>query len=213
MKRIALIALLLVVVVTAFAIDAHAEGDCKEDAVSIQRFIYAEKFKEAESLVRMCLERHPEDLGFLSSLDVVLNGQGKYDDADKVRVQILEIWNRDYKEKWIENGSPVRESSWARMVMKSKDYHVIGTEYYTPEPLGEKKPPMIVSFYKLIVFPKAKGEKARLFKLEMSDILGKYYVLRESFGDGGGAQRIPYGDTRPELHQVVKETVSFLDNE
>lgn len=213
MKRIVLVTALLLMAVMATAIDAYASADCRVEAVNFRKLIYAGQFKEAEPSVRDCLERHPEDLGFLSSLDVVLNGQGRYDDADKVRDQILEIWKRDYKAKWIENGSPVGESSWARMVMQSKDYHVIGTEYYTPEPLGEKKPPMIVSFYKLLAFPEAEGGKTRLFKLEMSDIIGKYYVLRESFGDGGGAQRIPYGDEKPELRRVVKEAVSFLDSE
>ena len=210
MKRFTFAVLLLLVVVMAGAVDAYA--DCKEEAAEIQQFIFAEKFEEAEPIVRKCLEGFPEDLAFLSNLDIVLNGQGKFNASKQVHDQILEIWKRDYEPKWREKGSPVSESSWARMVMQSKDYHVIGTEYYTPEPLG-KEPATIYSFYKLIAFPKDDEGEARLFKLEMSDILGKYYVLRESFGNGGGAQRIPYGDQKPELRRVVKEAVSYLDNE
>ena len=210
MKRFVLVVLLLFVAVTAGAV--HADGDCKEEAAEIQQFIFAEKFEEAEPIVRKCLEGFPEDLAFLSNLDIVLNGQGKFNASKQVHDRILEIWKRDHAAKWRDKGSPVREATWARMIMQSKDYFVVGTEYFTPEPLG-KEPAMIYSFYKLIAFPKAEGAEARLFKLEMSDILGKYYVLRESFTNGGGAQRIPYGDQLPELRRVVIEAVSYLDKE
>ena len=86
---------------------------------------------------------------------------------------------------------------------------MIGTEYYTPEVLGEA-PAQILVFYKVIALPMADENEARLFKFEMSEIETKYYVLRESLGNDG-RQVIPYGEQKPDLRQVVTEAVSYLD--
>jgi hypothetical protein len=48
----------------------------------IEHFLLNGKFDEAEPLVRDCLRQAPEEIYFLSQLDMVLNGQGKYHDAD-----------------------------------------------------------------------------------------------------------------------------------
>jgi hypothetical protein len=210
MKRFVFIVVLFLTLSVAGA--AYADGDCKNEAAQIQQFIFTEKFKEAEPIVRKCLGEFPESLAFLANLDVVLNGQEKFKASEKVRDRILKIWHRDYEADWIAKGSPVREATWARMIIQSRDYYVVGAEYYTPEPLGNE-PSFILSYYKLIAFPKVEGEEARLFKLEMSDIVGKYHVLRESFANGGGAQIIPYGEEKPALHRVVKEAVSWLDGQ
>jgi hypothetical protein len=207
MKRFTFIIVLLLLVVIADAV--YAYGDCRKKSAEIQQLIFAGQFEEAEPLVRRCLDKLPEDLSFLSKLDIVLNGQGKYSASEQVHDQILEIWNQKHAAKWRAKGSPVREATWARIVTHSRDYYVIGTEYYTPEVLGEA-PAQILVFYKVIALPMADENEARLFKLEMSEIETKYYVLRESLGNGG-RQVIPYGDQKPDLRQVVTDSVSYLD--
>jgi hypothetical protein len=98
------------------------------------------------------------------------------------------------------------------MVIQTKNYFVIGVEYYQPEVIGTDFP--ITSFYKIIVHPKIKGDKPRVFKLEMSNLDRAYYVLRELYlKRGGGAQIISYGSKKPEFRQVLRAAVRYLISE
>ena len=74
---------------------------------------------------------------------MVLNGQGKSREADELRERIRKLWEKDYKAEWIAKGSPVGESSWARVVGSSKDYDVFGVEYFVPRLLegADRKDP------------------------------------------------------------------------
>jgi len=185
------------------------ELDLNQKALEAQDLIFAEKYVEAEVVIRECLKVEPENMGFLSKLDIVLNGQGKYTDADSIRDQILEIWIKKHRDKWLADGSPVARATWARMIAETKKSIVIGVEYYQPEVIGTDFP--ITTFYKIIVHPKKKGDKPRVFKLEMSNLDRVYYVLRELHLDtGGGAQIIPYGSKKPGFRQVFQDAVRYL---
>jgi hypothetical protein len=186
--------------------------DLNQRALDAQDLIFAEKYEQAEVVIRECLKVVPKNLNFLSKLDIVLNGQGKYTDADNIRDQIREIWIKNHRDKWLADGSPVARATWARMVVQTKNYLVIGVEYYQPEVIGTNFP--ITSFYKIIVHPKEKGDKPRVFKLEMSNLDRVYYVLRELYLErGGGAQIIPYGSKKPEFRKVLQGAVRYLITE
>ena len=186
-----------------------AQENFEEKSRRVQAFLLDGKFDDAEPLVRECLEEAPKDISLLSQLDQVLNGQRKYAEADLVRDRIRMIWKKEHERNWRKKGAPVGEATWARMIVSSRDYHVIGTEYFTPEVLRPE--PTITTFYKVIALSKMEGRIARLFKLEMSDIVGKFYVLREDWGSGG-RQIIPYGESMPDIRQVVADAVDYLDS-
>lgn len=187
------------------------DNDCAQKSRKIQELIFASQFKQAEPLVRSCLDKGSDELYFLSQLDIVLNGQGNHGAADRVRNQILETWHQKHEAEWRAKGSPVAQATWARMVSSSHEYYVIGAEYYVPEVLGSE-PPQIMVYYKMIALPKVEGKQPRLFKLEMSELVSKFYVLRETFRRGG-RQVIPYGESKPDLRQVVTDTINYLDSE
>jgi len=196
-------------VMLASVLMSSPSPDLREKADEIQTLVSAGEFAKAEPLVREGLKEAPEDLWFLSRLDVVLHGRDKDKEASEVRTQILDAWRRSYREAWIQKGSPVGEATWVRMMTSSRDYRVYGAEYFTPEVLGGDFP--ITSFYKVIALPKEGGEGGRVFKLEMSDLIEEFYVLRELLENGGGQQAVPYGPRKPDLRQLVKDAVQYLD--
>ena len=201
-----------IIAITVMSIRSFGgELDLNKASETIQELIFAGKFDEAEPLVRQCLQHVPEELYFLSQLDIVLNGQGKYHAADELRNQIRDIWERHHKATWLAKGSPVSDATWARMIIPAEAYYVVGTEYFQPEVIGSEF--TITSFYKIIALPKSQDKETRIFKLEMSTLVEEFYVLRELFPDGGGQQIIPYGDKKPEFRTLVKDAATYLDAE
>jgi len=195
----------LIVATTDFA----SAEDCATQTDQMQQLLFAGEYNEAEPAIRKCVKRHPKEVAFLSKLDIVLNGQGKYAEAGKLRKQILDIWHQYYEANWRARGSPVAESSWARMISPTKDYYVIGVEYFVPQLLNESPP--LTAFYKIIALPRSKDMQARLFKLEMSQWDdARYYVLREQY-ESGGKQIVQYGDKRPSFHRMVKDAAAYLE--
>jgi hypothetical protein len=65
--------------------------------------------------------------------------------------------SEDSLQVWIAKGSPVGESSWARVVGRSKEYDVFGVEYFVPRLLRggpiDKDPEALIAYYKVIAFP------------------------------------------------------------
>ncbi|MEW5873146.1 MAG: hypothetical protein AB1894_28055 [Chloroflexota bacterium] len=192
--------------------DSNAVIDLRNASQVIQGLLFAGQFAQAEPLVRTCLQQVPQDLYFLSQLDIVLNGQGQAQQADEVEARIQAIWESQHKAAWEAKGRPVGEATWARMIAPARQYHVVGTQYYQPEVIGSP-PATITSFYKLLALPRLKDRPPRLFKLEMSRLREEFYVLRESLPNGAGCQVIPYGPRQPEVRTLVAHTVAFLDAE
>jgi hypothetical protein len=180
-----------------------------EKSKTIQQFLLNRKFDEAEPLVRDCLRQAPEEIYFLSQLDMVLNGQAKYHDADAVGDRIRTIWVKKYKDKWLSKGAPISESSWARMMSASKDYYVTGAEYFMPRVLeGESDDPLaLIAFYKVIALPKQGGGPARIFQLEKAK-LENYYFLEEY---ARAITRVSSYKTRPDIRTLVSDTETYLD--
>ena len=190
------------------------KDDLDEYDQKIQDLLYQGKFKEAEPMVSKCLEMAPYNISFLAKKDIVLNGLGRYIEADQVRNEILDLWHKNFKDAWIRKGSPKSEATWARILSFSEDYYVIGTEYYAPEIIGDEA--KIVITYKIILAPISEDKQIRLFKLEMSNLIAEYYVLCEYiFNDDQTMhiQRIPYGGERPHLRDVVSDLIVYLNNE
>ena len=204
--------IILLVITSIPIVGVTDEDDLNQISRIIQTFIFARRFEEAEPYVRKVLQRVPEELYFLSQLDIVLNGQGKYQEADELRNHIRSIWESKYKANWIAKGSPVAEATWARMIVSTPKYEIIGAEYFQPEVIGTS-PFTITSFYKIIVLPKSKAHMTRVFKLEMSKLVEEFYVLRELIQNGGGRQIIPYGINKPQLQQLLTDAMGYLDAE
>lgn len=188
---------------------ARAGEDLKARFDAIDGLLRAGRYREAEPLVRKSLEHAPRDLAFLSQLDSTLNGLERFAEADQLRDRILQIWEQDQKQKWLAKGSPKGEAAWARFIVPTKDYWVIGCQYFTPELLGAGEP-QITSFYKIVLHPRDHSHGTHVMKLEMSRLDQPYYVLREALRNGGD-QLIPYGSQKPELRQVVHDLLEVLN--
>jgi hypothetical protein len=192
---------------TAAALSAD-EG-LVEKSKKIQQLLFNGMFDEAEPLVRDCLRQAPEEIYFLSQLDMVLNGQGKYHDADAAGDRIRTIWVKKYKDKWLAKGAPISESSWSRMMSASRDYYVSGAEYFMPRVLEGKPgdPLALIAFYKVIALPKQGGGPARIFQLDKAKV-ENYYFLEEY---ARAITRVSSYRTRPDIRTLVSDTVSYLD--
>ena len=109
-----------------------AQDDLYRKAQQIGDLLRSGEFSNAEPLVRECLKQAPHDIYFLGQLEMALNGQGKYAEDDQVAANVRQIWASEYKEEWLAKGSPVAESSWARIMISTRDHYAIGVEHFMP---------------------------------------------------------------------------------
>lgn len=189
-----------------------SESDLEQKSEKIQALLRAGKFNEAEPLARECVQQLPEEIYFLGQLEMVVNGQGRFREADELRDKIRKLWETDYKSKWIANGSPVGESSWARVVGFSKEYDVFGVEYFVPRLLegsDRKDPSALIAFYKVIAFPKTTNGPSQIFQLDKS-ANEKHYFLEE-FSDTAISMAKMYGNELPDIRAVVADAIGYLD--
>jgi hypothetical protein len=143
---------------------------------------------------------------------MVLNGQRKFREADGVRDQIKKLWKEDYEEHWIAKGSPVGESSWARVVASSTEYNVFGVEYFVPrllEGANRKDPLALLAYYKVIALPKKGNRASRIFQLDKSTNEQHYFL--EEFSEKAVSVAEMYGSEMPDIRIVVADTIGYLD--
>jgi hypothetical protein len=189
-----------------------SNSDLEQTSEKIQVLLRARKFDEAEPLVRECIRRLPKEIYFLAQLEMVLNGQGRFGDADKLRDRIRKLWEKDYKAAWIAKGSPVAESSWSRVVGSSKDYDVFGAEYFVPRLLegrDRKDPLALIAYYKVIALPKEGSGPSRIFQLDKSASEKNYFL--EEFSEKAISIAEVYGNAMPGIRSVVADAISYLD--
>jgi hypothetical protein len=187
-------------------------SDLEQKSETIQALLRAGKFDEAEPLARDCIRQLPEEIFFLGQLEMVLNGQGKFGEADELRDKIRKLWEKDYKAGWIAKGSPVGESSWARVVSFSKEYDVFGAEYFVPrilEGADRKDLLALIAYYKVIAFPKTGNGPARIFQLDKSSIEKNYFL--EEFSKKRVILAKMYGNETPDIRAVVVDAIAYLD--
>lgn len=190
----------------------RSSSDLEQESEKIQVLLRAGKFDEAEPLVRECVRQLPKEIYFLAQFEMVLNGQGKFGEADELRDQIRKLWEKEYKAAWIAKGSPVGESSWSRVVGASKDYDVFGAEYFVPRLLegkDRKDPLALIGYYKVIALPKHGGGPSRIFQLDKS-ANEKHYFLEE-FSENAISMAEMYGSAIPGIRTVVADAISYLD--
>lgn len=186
--------------------------DLVEASNEIERLLQAGKFKKAGALAEECIAAAPEDIGFLSKRSMALYGQGRADEAEALRDEILDLWTRRYRDNWVARGSPRGEAAWARMILPAKRYHVYLAEYYEPQILTLDGVEVRVP-YKFVAIPKdRKGNAGRVFKFEARRTSGggEIYSLREVL-EAVHKLAIPYGPEEPELQDVAAETVEYLN--
>jgi hypothetical protein len=188
-----------------------AQQDLREKSERIQALLYEGKFAAAEPIARDCVAQAPEEIYFLSQLDMVLNGQGKFQDADELRDRIRKLWEEKYKETWLAKGAPVSESSWARMLTTSKQYNVIGTEYFLPRLLEGKKDDRVAvhAFYKVIAVPGDNHGSSRILQLDRSGTEKNYFL--EEYSVGRITMAATYAEQKPDIRTVLKDAVAYLD--
>lgn len=200
----------MITVIAALFISAvlNAADSMEDRARSVDALIKQQKYAEAEKALVSIIADHPRELFFYSQMDIALNGQKKYAEAEAVRTKLLKVWIDYYKDQWIKKGKPKGESAWARMVDQSSVYHIIGCEYFEPERMGDDA--VITNYFKILAINKKNKDDFRVFKLEMSDIIGKYYVLCE-YSETAHSQIIPYGDAMPTLRVIMEDLKKVLD--
>lgn len=191
-----------------------AQNDLSQRSELIENLLKSGEFEKAEPLVRECLRQVPHEIHFLGQLEMSLNGQGKYAEADKVAASVRQIWKREYKEQWIANGSPVAEASWARVMISSRDYYVIGTEYFMPhlvggDPAAKDKTFTLMADYKVIALPKRKDDVSRIFMLDKT-ASEKHYFLEE-FSAKAILMVATYGNEKPDIRTLTKVVADYLD--
>ena len=189
------------------------KSDLDQKSEEIQALLRSGKFDEAEPLVRECIRQVPSEIYFLAQLEMVLNGEGKFGEADELRDRIRKLWEKDYKAAWIAKGSPVGESSWARVVGSSKDYDVFGTEYFVPRLLegrDRKDPTALIGYYKVIALPKKGSGPSRIFQLDKSASEKNYFL--EEFSEKAISIAEVYGHAMPGIRSVVTDAISYLDS-
>jgi len=180
----------------------------------IENLLKSGEFEKAEPLVRECLRQVPHEIYFLGQLEMSLNGQGKYAEADQVAAHVRQVWKSEYKEQWIANGSPVAEASWARIMISLRDYYVIGTEYFMPHPVGgnpaaKDKTLTLMAEYKVIALPKRKDGVSRIFMLDKA-AFEKHYFLEE-FSAKAILMVATYGNEKPDIRTLTKVVADYLD--
>jgi hypothetical protein len=191
-----------------------AQDNLSQRAEVIGNLLKSGQFEKAEPLVRECLRQVPHEISFLGQLEMSLNGQGKYAEADQVAASVRQIWKSEYKEQWIANGSPIAEASWARIMISSKDFYVIGTEYFMPhlvegDPTAKDKTFDLMADYKVIALPKVKGTVSRIFMLDKT-ASEKHYFLEE-FSAGKITMVATYGNEKPDIRTLTKVVADYLD--
>lgn len=187
------------------------QDDLAQKSEKTITLIHSDKFKEAEPLVRECLRQAPVGLYFLSQLDIVLNGQGKFHDADELRDHIRGIWKEKFRGKSPARGGLVSKAGWTRVVACAKDYQIIGLEYFTPHFLsgtGSEDPLLLSSFYEIEAIPIQGSSSARIFLLDRFKAEKKYFL--EEFGPRSITMAAAY-DEKPDIRAVVKDAIKYLD--
>lgn len=186
--------------------------DCERQEKQMDQLLFSGKFNRAEPVIRKCIEKHPKKIIYLSKLDIVLNGQGKYTEAEKHRKYILDTWHRYIKTDWQQKGSPLTDNSWKRMILPMQNNILIGTEFFEPFLINNN--PRINAYYKLYALPRSQNKRTRIFMLELKQEgetnnyeLREHYIPR--FGVDSGLI-IRYGNKRPAMHRTVKELAVFL---
>jgi hypothetical protein len=191
-----------------------AQDDLSQRSELIENLLKSGEFEKAEPLVRDCLRQVPHEIYFLGQLEMSLNGQGKYAEADQVAARVRQIWKSEYKEQWIANGSPVAEASWARIMVSSKDYYVIGTEYFMPHLVGgdaaaKDKTLTLMAYYKVIALPKGRDGISRIFMLDKTASEKRYFL--EEFSTKAILMVATYGNEKPDIRTLTKVVADYLD--
>jgi len=192
-----------------------AQDDLSRKAQEIEELLRSGQFSSAKPLARECLKHAPHEIYFLGQLEMSLNGQGKYAEDDQVAANVRQIWANEYKEKWLAKGSPIAESSWARIMIPSKDYFAIGAEYFTPHLVegsveGKEKASALVADYKVIALPKHEGVASRIFMLNKAAAEKDYFL--EEYSRPRLSMVASYPKEKPDIRIVTKAVVVYLDN-
>ena len=211
--RLLSLLLLLALFLATFVV---SQDEPSQKSREIGNLLRSGEFAKAETMARQCLRQVPDDIYFLSQLEMSLNGQQKYGEADEVAARVREIWKSDYKEEWIKRGSPVAESSWARVIITSKNYYVIGTEYFMPHNLGgvpteKDKEFALIANFKIIATPKREDGRSRIFMLDKA-ISEKNYFLEE-FAGKAIVMVASHGGREPDIRVLAKTVVNYLDRD
>lgn len=190
-----------------------AQDDLSRKAQQIGELLRSGQFSNAEPLVRECLKQAPHDIYFLGQLEMALNGQGKYAEDDQVAANVRQIWASEYKEEWLAKGSPVAESSWARIMISTKDYYAIGVEYFLPhlvegDPTAKDKKSNLMADYKVIALPKQKDAGSRIFQLNKT-AWEKLYWLEEYSRES--ITTVHTYAVKPDIRAVTKAVADYLD--
>lgn len=188
---------------------AQCPLDVEWHSQTIESLMMTGKFDDAEPLVHKRIQEAPNNINSLELLEVLMNGQHKFHEADEVRTQIRTLWLQQCKKDWIAKGSPTEESHWWRMASQSKDYYVVGSEYFLPQIIeGDPRDrSALIGYYRILGYPTA-GGRARLFLLNHAKTEKDYFL--EEFSRDKITMASSYAKM-PDLRVVVADVVKYLD--
>ncbi len=98
------------------------------------------------------------------------------------------------------------------MITTSKEYYVIGAEYFIPRLLegnNRDDPLALIAFYKVIAFPKQGSGPARILQLNKARSEKNYFL--EEYAEGAIVMAALYGRNEPDIRAVVTDAVAHLD--
>ena len=174
-----------------------------DDNKKVWDYFYNNNFKDAMTEIDRSLTKDSENIKLLSLKESCLNGLKKVKEANKTRVKILSIWNKNHKKNFISANYPINLATYIRIVEVKPSSIVIGSEYFIPYPVNQTKDGYY--YHKFTVYNRYSKKPDKFFKLENSKATSGRYKLFEIDSDGTTKEIADYGKTIPDIH---KETIA-----
>jgi hypothetical protein len=176
---------------------------------AIRGLLVGQRYAEAEQAIAALLSAREPTLTLYIWRDIALNGQRKNAEADKLKPDLLEHWNRYYKRSWLERDRPRGENSWPRLEIYGGEHPIQICEYFVPEITTPRGAPPITSYYKFIIRDRD-GNFKRLYRLDMLNPKDPFFALHEAV-DGGARIVKGYGAWKPNIWDVLKDVHADME--
>ncbi|MCB1156591.1 MAG: hypothetical protein H7A25_10795 [Leptospiraceae bacterium] len=170
--------------------------------------IYAEDWKEARKVIIDNYKEYSGNIDILSLYEIVLNGQGKKENAAKIRKKILRIWNEKHKDEYVKANYPLNLSHYLRQAVIHSHYLILASEFFLPYPINSSREGFY--YHKIIVYNRKTRKAEHLYKLEKSKFTEENFILYEINSSGTSKKIHSYGKELPEIQEEVKKILDII---
>ena len=193
------------------------EIDLQQTSIKINDLLFNNKINEAEPLTRECIKAAPNDIYFLSRLEIILNAQNKFKEADELSKKIHTIWEKSFDETDGKNANTkyTRNDQHLRVIGHAVKYTILGAEFFQHVKM-KWRPPLFNTYlvYTLSAFPKSEGSAERRFVLEKNHTIKMTsYLLKEYLPNGEKNMFFLYDAQQPHIREVANDVIEFLNEE